>query len=339
MYIEKQQISLKELGIDYPMELSEDSLIFDIETTGFSPKTSFLYMIGWVSYKDGCLNITQILSSQKEEEKDILKEFTGVCGEYTRCITYNGDGFDIPFLNEKAKKYGLPCPTAHFSSADIYKMIKPIQAILKLENLKQKTLENFLGIKRNDLYSGGELIRHYFEYEKSRSQVEEKLLLLHNYEDLVGLIHILSMVSYRLAFNGEYRFLDATRIPDTDYFGNKTENLLICAQLTRPVPKPVSYTKNNYYLTLNDTMLKLAVPVVEDKIYVPYTDYKNYYYLEKEDMAILKELAGAVDKADRKPATLETSYGKFLLNEENIHSEKVFQPYIKQVLDLLVKWV
>ena len=41
---------------------------------------------------------------------------------------------------------------------DIFKELSPIKPLLCLENYKQKSIEAFLGIDREDKYSGGELI-------------------------------------------------------------------------------------------------------------------------------------------------------------------------------------
>lgn len=337
MIIKQKEIAITELCPDSLAYFSEDSLLFDIETTGFSSKTAYLYMIGCITNRNGILSITQYLAQKKEEEEFVLDAFFSLCKDYKNCITFNGDGFDIPFLCEKAKKYHQVDLLSILTSLDLYKQIKPLQSILKLKNLKQKSLEQFMGISREDQFHGGELISHFFSYEKTQDPSEERLLLLHNYEDLLGLICLLPMLSYLQPFEDAYNFQEAVRTTSKDYYGKEIENLLISARLNRAVPKPVSFSTGPYYLILNEKHFKLSVRVVDDKIYVPYTDYQNYYYLEKEDMAILKQLANYVDKCDRKPATPATAYGKFLLTEEAMTSKEIFQPYMKQVISALTK--
>lgn len=51
---------------------------------------------------------------------------------------------------------------------DIFKELSPIKPLLRLENYKQKSIEAFLGIDREDKYSGGELINVYYEYLAQR---------------------------------------------------------------------------------------------------------------------------------------------------------------------------
>ena len=85
---------------------------------------------------------------------------------YKYVITYNGDGFDIPYITKKAKAYGMENTLAHMESIDIYKQIRFLKDVLHMENMKQKSVERFLGIHRLDKYSGGDLIKVYQEYVK-----------------------------------------------------------------------------------------------------------------------------------------------------------------------------
>ena len=295
-------------------------------------------MIGCAVIKNGIIDIMQFLAQQKSEEEQLLDQFFSLVRNYGFCISFNGDGFDIPFLQDKAKKYHKKDLFSELTSFDLYKQVKPLQSILKLENLKQKTIEQFLGIHRKDMFHGGELISHFFEYEQTKDPSQEDLLLLHNYEDILGLVYLLPIQSYLQPLKGNYHFKESTRTTSKDYYGNSIESLLINASLDHPVPKPASYSRDPYYLSMHENHFKINVRVIDDKIYVPYPDYKNYYYLEKEDMAVLKELASHVEKKDRKPATPATAYGKFLLTQDNLKSAEIFQPYMKQVFDVLVNW-
>ncbi|MCR4956050.1 MAG: ribonuclease H-like domain-containing protein [Lachnospiraceae bacterium] len=317
--------------------LTEDAILFDIETTGFSSKTSQLYMIGCATLKGEYVCITQFLAEKKEEELSLLTAFFHLCKKYTTCITFNGDGFDISYLKDKCRRLHGEFTLGELHSLDLYKELKGYKNILKLENLKQKTVETFLGISRKDLYTGGELISHYEKYLKTGDLKEEQLLLLHNYEDVLGMIYLLPVLSYPHALQGDFQFKSSFLDTSTDYYGRKIENLILKANLLYEVPKPISYRKDEYYLSLSGKTLSLSCQVQDGNIKVPYLDYKNYYYLPGEDMAILKELASTLGKEEKKPATLANCYGKFHINDENIASEKIMQPYMLKVITLLVK--
>ena len=79
-------------------------------------------------------------------------------------IHFNGDGFDIPYLLKRCAACGLDFDFSGVKSVDLYKKIKPFKKILGLENLKQKTIEGFLDIERQDRFSGGQLIEVYHDY-------------------------------------------------------------------------------------------------------------------------------------------------------------------------------
>ena len=46
----------------------DDCIFFDIETTGFSPSTSIIYLIGCLRKKHDTIIVDQFMSESKEEE-------------------------------------------------------------------------------------------------------------------------------------------------------------------------------------------------------------------------------------------------------------------------------
>ena len=87
-------------------------------------------------------------------------------------------------------------PFNDFEGIDIYRRIVPYKSFLRLPNCKQKTLEQFLGIKREDTYSGGELISVYHTYVKTPTDYGFQALALHNADDMKGMLQILPLLSY-----------------------------------------------------------------------------------------------------------------------------------------------
>ena len=59
--------------------------------------------------------------------------------------------------------------------------------------MNQKSLEEFLGLYRKDLYDGGTLIRFYYDYIESKDKSILADLLLHNEEDLLGMLKVVEM--------------------------------------------------------------------------------------------------------------------------------------------------
>ena len=336
MKIFQNELSIGEITGVNEKYIPEDVLFFDIETTGFSAKTSSLYMIGCAKRKGSYMNIVQYLAEDKKEEPALLSSFFSLNKGIESYISYNGNQFDIPYLLEKAKKYNLDTEMFTFPSYDIYKELKPYKDFFKLPNMKQKSLELFLGIKRNDVYSGGELIKYYEDYLRNGNKEAESLLLLHNYDDVLGMIKLLNIKDYLEPLNGAFRFKSATIETSNDYYGNEVEDLVLIGSIDNKVGNQISCSKYGYYISIYDKKLVITSPIKDGRIRVPYQNYKDYVYLISEDMAILKELATCVDKDNKKRATKENCYGKYELNDISLKDKSLMEEYMKSILKTII---
>ena len=85
----------------YPLERIapvDDVLFLDIETTGFTAKSSNLYLIGCACYEDGRFHVHQWMAEKYDEEAAVLEAFFTFAASYRHLIHYNGNAFDIPYL-------------------------------------------------------------------------------------------------------------------------------------------------------------------------------------------------------------------------------------------------
>lgn len=195
-----------ELNTSFDMSLiadPSDIMFFDIETTGLSSWKSGLYLIGLLTYDDGW-KLIQYFCEDVSDETVVLENFFTLLSSKKVLISFNGDGFDIPFLAHMVEQYGLPYSFDKVESYDILKKIRPLKKILDLPNLKLKTCEKFLGIYREDPFSGGDLINVYFQWQEDRSQDKLDCLLLHNFEDIENMPNILPILNYIYALNGSF---------------------------------------------------------------------------------------------------------------------------------------
>ena len=177
-------------------------MFFDIETTGFSPVKAIVYMIGCARRIKNRIVIDQYFAESVDDEAAVIEAFAGSLSGCSTIISFNGVGFDIPFLKNKYKKYKQEDPFCNVQILDIFKELSPIKPLLCLENYKQKSIEAFLGIDREDKYSGGELINVYYEYLAQKDDEKLSLLLTHNYEDVLGMTKLLSILSYKECIHG-----------------------------------------------------------------------------------------------------------------------------------------
>jgi len=301
----------KQIKTEYDLSLlvkPEDALFIDIETTGLSPKTASIYLIGACYFKNGIWNGIQWFAARPEEEAEILHSFFEFAKDYTTLIHFNGNQFDLPFILGRCEQLGLNYNFENFEGIDIYKRVSLCKHFLQLPNCKQKSIENFLNINREDKYSGGELIQIYKDYVKQPSRDKEELLFLHNHDDLKGMLAILPILSYDDLFNQPIRATKVQANYYQDLNGKKQQELLIRLKLSTTVPVPISYHANDCYVTVEGNHAVLRVPVYTEELKFFYTNYKEYFYLPLEDVAMHKSVAAFVDKEHRVPATKATCY-------------------------------
>lgn len=158
--------------------------IFDIETTGLNPLYARVILIGILYIKNNELIIQQFFCNHRGEERELLLSFEEKIKEFDLLINYNGNTFDIPFLNKRFSEKQVDCRINPCKSLDLLKLVRSLQNQLNLKNCKLKALEEFLGIYRNDTISGKESVTLYTEFEKSQSPDLKEIILLHNYDDL-----------------------------------------------------------------------------------------------------------------------------------------------------------
>lgn len=290
--------------------LTPSSMFFDIETTGFSAAHSQVYMIGYAAKIDGEICITQLFAETPSEEPQILTAFLEALSPYSTLVSFNGIGFDVPFLKGRYAHYKMPEALDSLQHFDIYRQISRLKHILKLQSLKQKSLESFLGISRDDKYSGGDLIPIYLEYSKHPSQDACALLKLHNFEDMAGMAAMLSLLSYSRLFEGHFQISSLKTQKWETYEGQEGRELILSLETDAPLPKHFSCKKGELYATGLGHQVKLRIQPYIGELKYFYPNYKDYYYLPTEDMAIHKSVASYVDKDYRTQATAATCYCK-----------------------------
>ena len=308
-------------------------LFFDIETSGFSAEVTTLYLIGCIYKEEGIWKLVQWFADDNHSEAFIIQAFLDLSHRFRYILHYNGNGFDIPYLTKRSERYQIPFEIPGEKSIDIYKILLPYKKLLNLPSLKQKMVESFLGITRKDRFDGGELIQVYAKYIKSKYghlPDEEELLdilLLHNAEDLTGLLQITPLLSIP-SMTINHKITSASMLNDTP-----TSKLLsIQLGFDLSLPKAIQISNNEgIVLYANDKGGCLTVPLLEGELKYFYSNYKDYYYLPMEDMAIHKSVATYVDKEFRTKAKASTCYirrkGTFVPLYQSILEPCYYQEY------------
>lgn len=309
-------------------------LFFDIETTGLYWKNSQIYLIGCICREDGNWYLRQWFAQNPKEEEILLREFIKTADRFSCFLHYNGNRFDIPYIQHKCTQYCLNNPFFEKKQKDLYQSFSPLRSLIPAVSLKQKDLEAFLAVNRIDHYSGGDLIPVYQRYLHCQQESDLESLLLHNREDLEGLFSLLSLYGLKDLCTGHISSCRASWISSVqpDY----PPELLMQAVSLYPFPVAFSHKREREYLTWKEYKLQVKVTLKDNKIRFYYPDYKNYYYLPEEDYAIHHSLGVYVERSHRVSATRETCYQNLTWKEEWMSDTQILTQYLSHFLQVLL---
>ena len=186
---------------EYPMNLIDsyfencNVVALDIETTGLDPNKDSIILVGILQISDAG-GFTQFFCEDLYEEKLLLSFLISALASADLIITYNGASFDIPFINKRLTKFGFDYSIPSHMNFDLYKIFRGSYLKSLLPNMKQKTMEAFLGIhdSRTDKISGYESVQKYFRYLATRSTILKEEILLHNRDDIIQLEQLLLLL-------------------------------------------------------------------------------------------------------------------------------------------------
>lgn len=315
----------------YMIGAPEDVLFFDIETTGLSARSAGLYLIGVLAYTDKSWTLLQFFCEDVADEPAVLQAFFELLHTKKILVSYNGDGFDISFLRHMLEQYGLPYSFDAVESFDLFKKFRPLKRLLGLPDLKLKSCERFLGIDREDRFTGGELIEVYFEWQKTKTPALLDTLLLHNAEDIANLPNLLPLLRYRSLPHSDFQLRAHERLQDGGTplvhlsftllspmspsahapAENDTREVTDDRHLHWPaltLPKPMDLRGDFWALHAEGSAVELYVQLFEGERKLFFADFEHYYYLPAEDQVIHQSLAEFVDRSARKKACARNCY-------------------------------
>ena len=329
----------------------EDTLLYDIETTGLNPKSSQLYLLGILLFHKENIELIQYFAESVLDEEEILEQFFQLCKAKKVLISFNGEGFDNRFVESMAKSYGKLPLHLNLKQLDLFKLIRKRKKFYGLESCSLKSCERFLGIHREDRCSGGELISVYQEYLQDKDSEKKNMLLLHNREDIQNLPALFSFLAYENIFQGNVHFQRAEllvrdemkekndnhqkdnslQIKDLELGERQnsrtTEKLCLRFSLPSSVPVPLTLTPKNFLLEIKETSLCLTVPLYQGELCYFFKDYKDYDLIPSEDRVVHKSLAAMYPKEMREKAKASNAYQKMKTSFLPVfqEGEKVFK--------------
>lgn len=169
--------------------------VLDIETTGLNPSVNRFILGGLYTFSEGALH--QFLAENRDEEQEALAGFSRMLDELDMVITYNGRHFDMPFMRKRASNAAGIKPLPSLYNLDLYLVLNGHSPLKRfVPNLRQKTVENYMGLwsSRDDEISGAESVELYAAYEKTGDPGLEKIILLHNSDDIFQLARLIKVI-------------------------------------------------------------------------------------------------------------------------------------------------
>ncbi len=308
----------------------KNTLLFDIETTGLSADTSYVYLIGAIYLNEEHLILTQWFCDNFSEEKELLLSFQKTVSSFDCLIHYNGTGFDIPYLNKKWNRHTIPYQIVAEKTIDIYKLLLPFKKYTSFTNFKQKTLEQCAGFYRTDTCSGKDLIELYATYTgmyrlatitgntKDAEQLRQSILL-HNHDDLLGLLTLYQKTKL-------LDFLSGTLCPSI----LKIPEGILLSFDTPLLPFSITLEQNSCQLIISDKTTDLFLPMYEGTLKYFFKNYKDYSYLKYEDTAVHNSIAQWIEKEAKEKCKPATAYQK----KEGLFLALPFQKPEQQVSNL-----
>lgn len=168
----------------FPSKLSlPRGFIFDIETTGLSPKYHEVAMITYAYQEEQQWMLEQHMIEDPRDELLLLLHFFKMSKDYLYCVHYNGDSFDLPFLNKRLVHHHMDFHYPPQRGFDLYRHLKREKST---GGLSLKAQEKKVGYRRKDLLSGRDWVDLFQRYQEEKKSLQKEKLLLHNKEDVLA---------------------------------------------------------------------------------------------------------------------------------------------------------
>ena len=212
MQIYKYDISTQLKNSYNTIELLKYKLLFfDIETDGLSHKNKII-IIGMILHDPIAEKsiLVQLFNDDYQSEKELLLAFKEICDQHDTdyYISFNGHSFDIPFMNARFLHFHIQHQMIKSANIDLLKVAKKNLDLLKISDFKLKTIEQYVGISRNDTISGKDSILLYQAYIETKSSQVRDSILLHNYDDILNMVPLLKITQGISNYKPYYFYLN-----------------------------------------------------------------------------------------------------------------------------------
>lgn len=162
-------------------------VFLDIETLGLSCRP--LILIGVAKLCDDKIKVRQYFVRSIPEEKPAIQAFIDELAHDSILFSYNGDSFDIPYIQERLNYYQMPSQITH-PDYDIL-LFSRRKWKGSLPNCKLQTIEkSIIGLSRGEDVPGALVPEFYEEYLRTSNIGPILPIIQHNRQDIITLARI-----------------------------------------------------------------------------------------------------------------------------------------------------
>jgi uncharacterized protein YprB with RNaseH-like and TPR domain len=170
----------------------EMALFLDLETCGFAGTPLFLGGALWVEGERAVL--VQLLARSYTEEASVIEGLLELLTPRPLLVTFNGKSYDLPFLRDRAIRFGLPPPSPPGHLDLLHAARRRWRDILP--DCRLTTLEARLtGRRRGGDVAGSEIPDRYHSFVRDGGMQKLVPILRHNQLDLLTLLALLGSLS------------------------------------------------------------------------------------------------------------------------------------------------
>ena len=169
--------------------IERDRIVFlDTETTGVSGGAGMCpFLIGLGFFRDDEFHVVQYFIRDFDEEPSMLLALGKLLAEFDLIVTYNGQSFDLPLVENRFILARLDKPFSHMAHFDLLFTARRLwrngHGSCKLTALEQKLVRFMRG---PDIH-GSMIPRAYFKYLQHRDPTPLKSVFSHNIYDILSL--------------------------------------------------------------------------------------------------------------------------------------------------------
>ena len=180
-------------------------------------------------------------------------------------------------------------------------------------------MEKYLGYERKDKFSGKELIKLFKDFIAFKEEEKRELILLHNHDDLMGMLHILPTTALSqlefIANNKVYleNLLNSeiNKEAKLDFLLEEKDlqsEINLSFKLLAPLARDFNFNSDYFSLKITKENVSIKIKVIKTELKHFYKNYKDYFFIPNENKAIHKSVANYIDKEFRIKATKENCY-------------------------------